>query len=404
MRTVSIFGATGSVGQNTIDLIRRLPGQYRVIALTGGKNIRQLVRDARDLRAAVAVIADPDLLDDLRAALAGSDVKAAAGPQALLEAADRPADWIMSAIVGAAGLEPGLRALRHGTTLALANKESLVAAGPLLMETARKHGATILPVDSEHSAIFQALTGEDIGTVERVIVTASGGAFRDWPLEKLSEATVAAASRHPNWDMGQRITIDSASMFNKAMELIEAKEYFGIPPDRIEVLIHPQSLMHALVGFRDGGMIAHLGAPDMRHAIGYALNWPVRRHLPVARLNLAETGRLEFHDPDPMRYPALGLAHRVMAEGGLSGAIFNAAKERALDHFIAGRIRFTAMAGMVEHVLDTLLTDKALVHGAFALENIRNANHLARDAADAAGNGSPVGQAGKAGRQDRQAR
>ena len=277
MRRVSILGATGSIGQSTIDLIARAPQEYEVVALTGGRNIARLAADARALRAEVAVTAEEALLPDLRAALVGSGVEAAAGRAALLEAAARPADWVMSAIVGAAGLAPGLRALEQGATLALANKESLVTAGPLVMGTAARHGARLLPVDSEHSAIFQALAGEDAASATRVIITASGGAFRDWPLERLAAATVAEASSHPNWDMGQRITIDSASMFNKALEMIEAREFFGFEPARIEVLIHPQSLVHALVGFADGGLIAHVGPPDMRHAIGYALHWPERQ-------------------------------------------------------------------------------------------------------------------------------
>ena len=252
MRRVSIFGATGSIGQNTLDLIARAPHDYDVVALTGGRNIAQLARDAIALRAEVAVTAHPELLPELRAALSGTGIEATAGQEALTEAATRPADWVMSAIVGAAGLAPGLKALEQGATLALANKESLVTAGPLLMGTARDHRATVLPVDSEHSAIFQGLVGEDIASVERIIITASGGAFRDWPLDKLAGATLEQASSHPNWDMGQRITIDSASMFNKALEVIETKEFFGVTPDQIEVLVHPESMIHALVGFNDG--------------------------------------------------------------------------------------------------------------------------------------------------------
>uniref|UniRef100_UPI0026356116 1-deoxy-D-xylulose-5-phosphate reductoisomerase n=1 Tax=uncultured Lentibacter sp. TaxID=1659309 RepID=UPI0026356116 len=294
-RRISIFGASGSIGQSTLDLIGRAPeGAYDVVALTGGANVAQLAADARRFGADVAVIADEARLPELRAALAGSPTEAAAGEAALLEAAGRPAEWVMSAIVGAAGLAPGLKALEQGATLALANKESLVTAGQLLMETAAQHGARILPVDSEHSAVFQALVGEDMAAVERVIITASGGAFRDWPLERLAGATVAEASTHPNWSMGQRITIDSASMFNKALELIETREYFGIEPEKIEVLVHPQSLVHALVGFQDGGLMAHVGPPDMRHAIGYALHYPERARLPVERLDLARIGQLEF--------------------------------------------------------------------------------------------------------------
>ena len=383
MRRVSIFGATGSIGQNTIDLIARDPANYDVVALSGGRNIVQLARDAQDLRAEVAVTAFPELLPDLREALDGSGIEAAAGKTALLEAAARPADWVMSSIVGAAGLAPGLIALEQGATLALANKESLVAAGPLLMETARKHNARVLPVDSEHSAIFQGLVGEDISAVERIIITASGGAFRDWPMEKLATATLAEASSHPNWNMGQRITIDSASMFNKALEVIEVKEFFGVRPEQIEVLVHPESMVHALVGFNDGALMAHVGAPDMRHAIGYALHWPERRELPVARLDLAQIGQLTFRDPDLQRYPALRLAYEVMEKSGLFGAAFNAAKERALDHFIAGKLGFLDMARIVEGVLDRLSARTCDMAQAVTLANVAEIDQLARQEADA---------------------
>ena len=288
----------------------------------------------------------------------------------------------MSAIVGAAGLVPGLEAVKQGATLALANKESLVCAGDLLMRTAKANDSRILPVDSEHSAIFQALIGEDISEVERIIITASGGAFRDWPLEQLREATVAQASSHPNWDMGQRITIDSASMFNKALEVIEAKEFFGVSPDQIEVLVHPQSIVHALVGFRDGALMSHLGAPDMRHAIGFALHWPKRRELPVERLDLAAFGQLTFVAPNPARYPALGLAWDVMNRGGLSGAVFNGAKERALDHFIAGRIGFLDMARVVEQALNWADTQAGVLDQTMTLETVLSADHLARQETD----------------------
>ena len=354
MRRVTIFGSTGSIGQSTLDLLSREPDSYHVVALTGGRNVARLAEDARRLRAEIAVTAYDDALPELRDRLAGSGIETAAGPGALLEAADRPADWTMSAIVGAAGLEPGLRALNQGATVALANKESLVCAGALMLGAARSHGATLLPVDSEHSAIYQALIGEDLEAVERVIITASGGAFRDWPLERLAQASLAEASAHPNWDMGQRITIDSASLFNKAMELIEAKEFFGIPPEQIEAVIHPESLIHALVGFRDGALMAHIGPPDMRHAIGFALNWPDRRHLPVERLDLVKAGALTFRDPDEARHPALRLAREVMAAGGLTGCAFCAAKERALDGFIAGEIGFLDMARVVETTLERL--------------------------------------------------
>ena len=380
MRSVSVFGATGSIGESTFDLLMGQggPAAYRTVALTGGRNIARLAEMARTLGAEIAVTAYDDCLPDLRDALSGSGVVAAAGAAAIAEAAARPADWTMSAIVGAAGLVPGFRALSHGGTLALANKESLVTAGPLLLREARRHGARILPVDSEHSAVFQALAGEDLASVEHITITASGGAFRDWPLDRLARATVAEASTHPNWAMGQRITIDSASMFNKALEMIETREFFGIDPARIEVLVHPESLVHAMVGFLDGGVIAHLGTPDMRHAIGYALNWPDRSHLPVGRLDLARAGSLTFRAPDPVRYPALRLAREVMEAGGLCGAAFNAAKEAALDAFIAGRIGFTVMAEVVETVLERLSASGDLGNAPGDLDMVLEADRAAR--------------------------
>ena len=376
-RRISIFGVTGSIGESTVDLLQRTQG-YQVVALSGGRNVVRLAELARTLRAEVAVVADAALLPDLRAALAGSGVEAAAGPDAIIEAALRPADWVMSAIVGAAGLAPGLAALTTGATLALANKESLVTAGPLMLATAAQHGARILPVDSEPSAIVQALAGEDMTAVERIILTASGGALRDWPLEKLSSATLQDALAHPNWAMGQRITIDSASMFNKALEVIEAKEFFGVSPSQIEVIIHPESIIHSAVGFHDGAVMAHLGAPDMRHAIGYALNWPARDPLPVARLDFAALGKLTFRAPDLARYPALRLAQEVMQAGGMAGAVFNAAKEVALDQFIAGQIGFMQMAHLVNATLGRLSADPQLGKVASSLDDVLAIDHLAR--------------------------
>ena len=380
MRSVSVFGATGSVGENTFDLLMHQGGPlaYRTVALTGGRNVARLAEMARALQAEIAVTAFDDCLDDLRAALSGTGISVAAGPAAMLDAADRPADWVMSAIVGAAGLEPGFRALRHGGTLALANKESLVTAGPLLLAEAARHKATILPVDSEHSAIFQALTGEDMRSVERIILTASGGALRDWPVERLATATLAEALKHPNWSMGQRITIDSASMFNKALEVIETREFFGVAPAQIEVIIHPESIIHSMVGFHDGAVMAHLGAPDMRHAIGYALNHPQRSLLPVARLDFAALGQLTFRAPDDIRYPALRLARDVMQIRGLAGAAFNAAKEVALDLFIDGRIGFLDMGSLVEDTLTMLSGELSLGNAVLALEDVQQADHLAR--------------------------
>lgn len=379
-RRVSIFGATGSIGENTVDLIARTPERYDVVALTGGRNVARLAQQAIALNAEIAVTAFDDCYGDLKEALAGTGVDVAAGQDALDDAACRPTDWVMSAIVGAAGLRPGMKVLEAGGTLALANKETLVTAGPLVMDTAKRTGARLLPVDSEHSAVFQALVGEDITAVERIIITASGGPFRGWSRDQLRRATLAQASAHPNWAMGQRITIDSASMFNKALELIETKEFFGISPEQIEVLVHKQSLVHALVGFNDGALMAHIGPSDMRHAIGYALNWPQRVKLPVERLDLAKIGALDFEAPDTQAFPALRLARDVMATGGLSGAAFNAAKEIALDLFIAGDIGFLDMAELVERVL-VQLSAQFSIKGGLDLDCVLEMDHLARQTA-----------------------
>ena len=373
-----MFGATGSVGQSAVDLVARDLDSYDVVALTGGRNIAKLASDAIALRANLAVTCYPDCYDELKDALSGTGIAVAAGDTAIAEAATHHVDWALSAIIGSAGLVPGMTALEHGTTLALANKESLVTAGPLLMACAKAAGATILPVDSEHSAVFQALVGEDMAAVERVIITASGGAFRDWPKDQLATATLAQASSHPNWDMGQRITIDSASMFNKAMELIETKEFFGVPSSMIEVLVHRESLIHAMVGFNDGALMAHVGPPDMRHAIGYALHWPDRKHLPVERLDLAKIGSLTFEAPDEDRYPALALARFVMETGGLAGAVFNAAKERALDGFIAGDIGFLQMSAVVAGTLDKMSSGDGLQLRDMTLDSVLEADRLAR--------------------------
>lgn len=383
MKTITIFGATGSIGQNTLDLVRRNRNDFKVVGLTGASNIRQLAQDALDLGAEIAVTADENALPALRDALAGSGVQAAAGQNALRDLAARPVDLAVSSIIGAAGLAPSLIAAQQGTTLALANKESLVCAGPLLKATAQKSGATILPVDSEHSAIFQALIGEDMAAVERVIITASGGAFRDWDTADLAKATPDQAASHPNWNMGQRITIDSASLFNKAMEVIETKEFFDVSPDKIEVLIHPESLVHALVGFSDGALMAHVGPPDMRHAIGFAMYHPTRADLPVQRLDLAQIGQLTFRPACEDRHPALRLARDVMKNGGLWGAAFNAAKEVAQDRFIAKAIRFTDMAAVVEETLTQMSSDSGLSVAPQDLETVLHADQLARNVAAA---------------------
>jgi 1-deoxy-D-xylulose-5-phosphate reductoisomerase len=355
-RRVSILGATGSVGCNTVALLEAQGGAeaYEVVALTGSGNVALLAEQARRLRAGVAVTADPARLPELEAALAGGGTRAAAGAEALCAAAAAPVDWAMSAIVGAAGLAPGLELARHGGVLALANKESMVCAGELMRRTCAAHGTRLIPADSEHSAIFQALNGERAAEVERVILTASGGPFRDWTTGRMAAATPQQARAHPNWDMGERISIDSATMFNKALEVIEARELFGLAADQIEVVVHPQSVVHSMVEFRDGSVIAQLGVSDMRAVIGYALNWPERRPLPVPRLDLAALGRLDFAAADLDRFPALRLAREVLALGGLAGTVFNAAKEVALDAFLLRAIGFLDMAVLVEHVLERL--------------------------------------------------
>lgn len=378
MKRISVFGATGSIGQSTLDLVKRDRENFDVLALSGGRNIAQLAQDAISTGAQVAVTAFDEEYPALKEALAGTTVQAAAGHNALLEAADQNADWVMSAIVGAAGLEPGLRAMQAGADLALANKESMVAAGALMRKTSAQNNVALLPVDSEHSAVFQALIGESRDSVERVILTASGGAFRDWSYDDLARATPEQAATHPNWNMGQRITIDSASMFNKSLEVIEAKELFDLRSDQIEVLIHPQSLVHALVGFRDGGLMAHVGPADMRHAIGYALYHPHRKALPIERLNLVDIGSLEFSAPDFKKYPALALAYEVLDIGGLSGAVYNAAKEVALDAFIDRKIGFLMMADVVRGVLEAVFDGPNMPLSEPSLENILQMDHIGR--------------------------
>jgi 1-deoxy-D-xylulose-5-phosphate reductoisomerase len=358
-RRISIFGVTGSIGANTVSVIETLgeaPGAetFEVAAVSGNSNIAGLAGAARRLRAEVAVTADEGRLDELRAALAGSGIAAAAGTNALVEAASRPVDWVMSAIVGAAGLAPTLAAARTGATIALANKECLVAAGPVFLAEMRRSGATLLPVDSEHNAIFQLTCAERDCPIERLILTASGGPFRDHSLDEMTRVTVAQAVAHPNWSMGVRISIDSATMFNKALEMIEARHLFSVTPAQIEVVVHPQSIIHSMVGFRDGSILAHLGPPDMRVAIGHALCWPERPDLPVERLDFAALGRLDFEAPDPERFPALDLARVAMARGGVSACVMNGSREVALDAFIAGQIGFLDMAALVGEAMERL--------------------------------------------------
>jgi 1-deoxy-D-xylulose-5-phosphate reductoisomerase len=382
LKRVSIFGATGSIGQNTLDLIGRDPERFQVDTLTGGHQVDQLAQDAKKYGARMVVTAYDDHYQALKSAVSDTDIQVGAGASAMKEAASRSVDMVMSAIVGAAGLEPGLTAMNAGADLLLANKESMVAAGALTRTTAQENNVALLPVDSEHSGVFQALQGERRDTIERVILTASGGAFRDYTLEEMQSVTPEQACDHPTWAMGQRITVDSASMFNKALEVIEAKELFDLAPEQIEVLVHRQSLVHALVEFQDAGIIAHVGPHDMRHAIGYALYGGNRANLPLERLDFTKIARLDFAAPDLKKYPSIDLSYQVMRAGGLMGAAFNAAKEKALDAFLARQIGFLQMSEVVKSVIDTLSDTDHGFEDALNLEQILGMDALARDMAE----------------------
>ena len=351
-RKISILGATGSVGTSTLDLVERSPDRFEVIALTAGSDAAGLAAAARRTGARLAVIADGSRLAELKAMLAGTDCRAATGADALNEAAAGEANWVMAAIVGCAGLSPVMAAIEAGRTVAFANKEALVSAGALMTDAAARHGATLLPVDSEHNAIFQCLAGSRREDVSKLILTASGGPFRTTSDEDIRVATPAQAVAHPNWSMGAKISVDSASLMNKGLELIEAHHLFGLPSDRIEVLIHPQSVVHSLVEFVDGSVLAQLGSPDMRVPIAYALAWPERMATPAERLNLSAIRSLEFEQPDLQRFPALRIARQALEQGGAAPTILNAANEVAVASFLAMRIDFLEIANLVEQALD----------------------------------------------------
>ena len=353
-RSVTVLGATGSVGQSTLDLISNDPESYRVEALTAHRNVEQLAHDARKHRAKLAVIADPDLYGDLQSALNGSGIEVAAGPEGLILAAALPADWVMSAIVGSAGLPSTLEAVQRGAMVALATKECLVSAGTLFMDQVKQHGTTLLPVDSEHNAIFQALKNEDAGAIERLVLTASGGPFWRSSIDMMAAATPEIALKHPNWDMGAKISIDSATMMNKGLELIEAHHLFGVEEENLDVLVHTQSIIHSLAAFKDGSMLAQLGQPDMRIPIAYVLGWPARLDVDTPRLNLDEIGRLTFEKPDLDRFPALRLARDVMREGGAAANVMNAANEVAVAAFLDRKIGFLDIAATVEATLEAM--------------------------------------------------
>ncbi len=360
MKNISILGATGSIGRNTLDLISRDRDQFKVVGLTGANNIELLAESAIKFNADVVATANEGKFHDLKEMLSGHQVEVCAGLNGLLEVASRQADWVMSSIVGSAGLLPGLKALEAGANLALANKESMVAAGPIMKSVSEARGVKLIPVDSEHSAISQVIRGEERDSLSKIIITASGGAFRNLTASELIDVTPDQASKHPNWNMGQRITIDSASLFNKALEVIEAKEFFGLKASEIEVLIHPQSLVHAIACFCDGGMKAHIGPADMRHAIAYALYEEKRFNLPLDEVDLSKVGTLDFEKPDLLKYPALKLGFDVLEHGGLAGAAFNAAKEEALDNFLDHNLSFLGMADVVRATLEELLSKNEL--------------------------------------------
>jgi 1-deoxy-D-xylulose-5-phosphate reductoisomerase len=350
-RSVAILGATGSVGRSTLDLIERDPDRYDVLAVTAHRDVAGLAEAARRVGARRAVIADPDLLDDLRTALAGSGTQAAAGEEAVLEAAAAGADWTMAAIVGCAGLRATMAAVRGGNTVALANKEALVSAGHLMIEAARASGAQLLPVDSEHNAIFQCFDRARPEGVRRIILTASGGPFREKSLDEMRSATPSEAVAHPNWSMGAKISVDSATLMNKGLELIEAFHLFPLPVDAFDVVVHPQSVVHSLVEYVDGSVLAQLGSPDMRIPIAYTLAWPERMATPCERLDLVRTGNLSFEAPDPQRFPALGLARDALRDGGSRPAVLSAANEVAVGAFLGGGIGFLDIASIAAETL-----------------------------------------------------
>jgi 1-deoxy-D-xylulose-5-phosphate reductoisomerase len=375
-KRITILGSTGSIGCSTLDVLAQFRGAERieVAALTGNGNIALLAAQARLCGARLVVTADDSRYDDLKEALAGTDVTVAAGRNGLIEAAEIGSDWVMAAIVGTAGLAPTLAAAKRGADIALANKECLVSAGDLFLKAVEAGGGKLIPVDSEHNAIFQVLEENQRHALERIVLTASGGPFRTWSREQMANVTAATARAHPNWSMGLKISIDSASMFNKALEMIEAMHLFAVRPEQIEVIVHPQSIVHSMVGYTDGSVLAQLGCPDMRMAIGYALSHPRRPDLSVERLDFARLARLDFEAPDEARFPAMRLARLAMTRGGVQGAVLNAAKEVALESFIDGRTGFLDMARITERVMEAM----ASVPAAASMDEVFAADAEAR--------------------------
>ncbi|MGE5514013.1 MAG: 1-deoxy-D-xylulose-5-phosphate reductoisomerase [Bacteroidota bacterium] len=379
-RVLTVLGATGSVGKSTLDLISRHADAFAIDTLTAQNNVNGLAEAALRHRAKLAVIGDARHYQELKVLLAGSGIEAAAGEAALIEAAERPVDCVMAAIVGAAALKPILAAARRGGRLALANKECLVSAGDIFMRTVAEAGTELIPVDSEHSAAFQALAGADPTSIERIVITASGGPFRTWPREALARATPEQASKHPNWSMGPKITIDSATLMNKGLELIEAYHLFPVEAHQLGVVVHPQSIVHCLVEFTDGSVLAPMANPDMRTPIALSLAWPARMHAPTPRLDLVKLGSLSFEAPDEARFPALRIARAALALGGTAGAILNAANEVAVEGFVARQIGFLEIATLVEDVL-TEAERTGLIREAADLADVLQADAAARDMA-----------------------
>jgi 1-deoxy-D-xylulose-5-phosphate reductoisomerase len=381
-RSVTLLGATGSIGASTIDLLKRERERYRVEAVSANKSTAALAALARELGARFAAIGDPAAYGDLKAALSGTGIAVGAGESGLIEAAERPAEWVIGAITGAAGLKPTLAAADRGAIVALANKETLVCAGDLFMRRAAASGATVLPVDSEHNALFQAMSGSRREDVRRVILTASGGPFRTTSAAELRTATVEQALKHPNWSMGPKVTIDSATLMNKGLEIIEAHHLFSLPSEQIDVLVHPQSIVHSLVEFCDGSVIAQLGSPDMRIPIAYCLAWPERITGPAPRLDLARAATLTFEEPDLARFPALGLARCALEAGGAAPTVLNAANEVAVAEFLDRRLNFAGISALVEATLDGAVSrnwtaEPENVEDALAVDH--NSRLLARD-------------------------
>ncbi|MEE2524897.1 1-deoxy-D-xylulose-5-phosphate reductoisomerase [Hyphobacterium sp. HN65] len=379
-RRISILGATGSVGTATLDLVGRAPeGEFEIVALTAHSNVKALAELAEKFRPEIAVIADNAKADELADALKGSGIETAAGPVALVEAASRPVDWTMAAIVGSAGLEPSAAALQAGSSLALANKECLVCAGEYFIDLARQRDALILPVDSEHNAIFQSIYPGQDKFIRKITLTASGGPFRDWPVEKMKSVTREDALAHPVWSMGDKISIDSATLMNKGLEVIEACRLFSLPPEQVDVVVHRQSVIHGLVEYIDGSVLAQLGSPDMRIPIASALSWPERIDTPAERLDLARIGQLDFEAPDKQRFPALRIAREALLAGEGATSALNAANEVAVAAFLERRIGFLDIPRLVSDCLEQLDADHALPQRFNGLEEALRVDRLARD-------------------------